>query len=181
MIQWALAAALICGASVFTACTSDDDNPVNPTTPPTELLYQWITDYEEEDTEGDGVTVDHAVKVYEFFDDGTGYYECYLLNNGELEFVEYARGENGDFTYTVSGNQVTITLIDEFDEQEPTWTLTFADGQLTDPDGRVYRHSTEAERKQILEWYVEWHGGNTGDDKGTIDASMSGEFEEITI
>ena len=30
MIQWVLAAILICGASVFTACTSDDsDNPIN--------------------------------------------------------------------------------------------------------------------------------------------------------
>ena len=27
MIQWAMAAALICGASVFTACSSNDDNP----------------------------------------------------------------------------------------------------------------------------------------------------------
>ena len=28
LLQWAMAAALICGASVFTACTSDnDDNP----------------------------------------------------------------------------------------------------------------------------------------------------------
>ena len=27
LFQWAMAAALICGASVFTACSSNDDNP----------------------------------------------------------------------------------------------------------------------------------------------------------
>ena len=27
IFQWAMAAALICGASVFTACSSNDDNP----------------------------------------------------------------------------------------------------------------------------------------------------------
>jgi hypothetical protein len=177
-MQWVMAATLICGASVFTSCSDNDDNPVNPTTPTAELLYQWITDYEEEDTEGDGMTADHGVKVYEFFDDGTGYYERYLLNNGELEYVEYCRGENGDFTYTVSGNQVTITLLDEFNELEPTWTLDFTDGLLIDPDGRVYRHSTEAEREQIFEWYVAWHGGNAEDDENkdnvvTLTATVS--------
>ncbi|MBR1667345.1 MAG: glycoside hydrolase, partial [Bacteroidaceae bacterium] len=32
LIQWVLAATLVCGASIFTACSSDeDDNPVVPT------------------------------------------------------------------------------------------------------------------------------------------------------
>ena len=30
MIQWVLAATLVCGASVFTACVSSDDNPISP-------------------------------------------------------------------------------------------------------------------------------------------------------
>lgn len=30
MMQWAMAAALICGATVLTACSSNDDNPVTP-------------------------------------------------------------------------------------------------------------------------------------------------------
>ena len=30
--QWMLAAILICGSSVFTACTSSEDNPVQPVT-----------------------------------------------------------------------------------------------------------------------------------------------------
>jgi len=30
IFQWALAAALICGASVFTSCSDNDDNPATP-------------------------------------------------------------------------------------------------------------------------------------------------------
>ena len=30
MIQWVLVATLTCGASVFTACSSNDDNPATP-------------------------------------------------------------------------------------------------------------------------------------------------------
>jgi hypothetical protein len=155
-----LAATLICGASVFTSCSSDD-NPVTPIIPSKDLLYQWVVDYDVEDIEGNGVTVDHVMKVYEFFADGTGYYEYYLLNKGELEFVEYLRGFNGDFTYTVSNNMVTIKLLDEFDELEPIWELTFTDGRLIDPDDRIFRHSTDAEREQIFEWYTMWTNNPT--------------------
>jgi len=155
IMNWVLVATLVCGASVLTSCSSDDI-PVNPIIPAKDLLYQWVVEYDMEDIEGDGVTVDHAVKVYEFFADGTGYYEYYMLNKGELEFVEYLRGFNGEFTYTVSNNLVTIKLLDEFDEQEPIWNLTFTDGHLIDPDDRVFRHSTDAEHEQILEWYTMW-------------------------
>ena len=161
--NWVLAATLICGTSVFTSCSSSD-NPVKPTISAKDLLYQWVVDYDMEDIEGDGVTVDHAVKVYEFFSDGTGYYEYYLLNKGELEFVEYLRGFNGEFTYTVSNNMVTIKLLDEFDELEPIWQLTFTDGHLIDPDDRVFRHSTDAEHEQILEWYTMWTNNPTPPD-----------------
>ena len=33
IFQWMLAAILICGASVFTACSSNDDNPAGSGTP----------------------------------------------------------------------------------------------------------------------------------------------------
>ena len=38
LFQWSLAAALICSASVFTACTSSDDNPVSPQREPKTVL-----------------------------------------------------------------------------------------------------------------------------------------------
>ena len=42
MIQWVLAATLVCGASVFTSCTNDDD-PVTPPTDEVEALLQKMT------------------------------------------------------------------------------------------------------------------------------------------
>ncbi len=33
IMNWMLAAILICGASVFTSCSSNDDNPVVPAEP----------------------------------------------------------------------------------------------------------------------------------------------------
>ena len=39
LFQWAMAAALICSASVFTACTSNDDNPVKPDKPATDKVH----------------------------------------------------------------------------------------------------------------------------------------------
>ena len=35
MLQWVMAATLVCGASVFTACSSNDDEPNTPVTPVT--------------------------------------------------------------------------------------------------------------------------------------------------
>ena len=43
LMQWAIAAALICGASVFTSC-SKDDNPVNPADNLSEkIIGKWMT------------------------------------------------------------------------------------------------------------------------------------------
>ena len=42
MIQWVLAATLVCGTSVFTSCTNDDD-PVTPPTDEVEALLQKMT------------------------------------------------------------------------------------------------------------------------------------------
>ena len=42
MIQWVLAATLVCGASVFTSCTNDDD-PVTPPTDEVEAQLQKMT------------------------------------------------------------------------------------------------------------------------------------------
>ena len=43
MIQWVLVATLICGASVFTACSSNDDNPATPDLNLSEkIIGKWI-------------------------------------------------------------------------------------------------------------------------------------------
>ena len=166
--QWVMAATIVCGLSVLTAC-SVDDNPVTSDTTKKEVLYQWIADYAEQST--DTLTsdlYDRVVKVYEFFDDGTGYYEHYLLKDDELVYAYNLRGENGDFEYTVSNDKVTIKLADIYGENDSTWTVSCASYTLTDPDGKTFRHSTEAEREQVMAWYESWHGGSA---EGTIDLS----------
>jgi len=166
--QWVMAATIVCGLSVLTAC-SVDDNPITSDTTKKEVLYQWIADYAEQST--DTLTsdlYDRVVKVYEFFDDGTGYYEHYLLKDDELVYACNLRGENGDFEYTVSNDKVTIKLADIYGENDSTWTVRCASYALTDPEGRVFRHSTENERDLVFAWYESWHGGAA---EGTIDLS----------
>ena len=44
MMNWVLAAILICGATVFTSCLSSEDNPVNPVDNLSEkIIGKWIT------------------------------------------------------------------------------------------------------------------------------------------
>ena len=46
IMNWMIAAILICGASVFTSCSSNDDNPVNPVEPDLnvaeKIIGKWI-------------------------------------------------------------------------------------------------------------------------------------------
>jgi hypothetical protein len=146
-----------------------EDNPVTTDTTKKEVLYQWIADYAEVVTdESEGTLYDRVVKVYEFFNDGTGYYEHYLLKDDEILYALNLRGENGDFEYTVSNDKVTIKLADLYGENDSTWMVSCANQILTDPDGKAFRHSTKAEREQVFAWYEEWHGGEA---EGTIDLS----------
>ena len=54
LLQWAMAAALICGASVFTACTSDNDD--NPATPDLNLSEKIIGKWKALRQKEDGTT-----------------------------------------------------------------------------------------------------------------------------
>ena len=42
MFQWVIAAALMCGTSVFTSCTSKNDNPVAPAQPDLNIAEKII-------------------------------------------------------------------------------------------------------------------------------------------
>ena len=66
MMTWVLAATLVCGASVFTACTSDNgDNPVAGKSLAEKIVGKWI----HADTDGEAVTTDMK-SVYTFTKDG---------------------------------------------------------------------------------------------------------------
>ena len=159
-----MTAILLCGASVFTSCSKDDENKSENLTP-AKLAGLWVAAYADDKTEGDL----HWTRVLEDFlfrGDGTGYYECYLLDGNQLVGAEADR-DNDETHYTISGNTVTITR----DNSIVMWTLTYADGKLIDTDeGIVYQKATTEQQALVEQLYNDWQGINSGtkDDGSTI-------------
>jgi len=161
IMQWVLAAALIIsGLGMLSSCEKFEEANHD-------ILCQWICDRAEEGISArTGLEYNRVVEVYEFFDNGTGYYECYLLNGDELLSANYVRGENGNFRYDVKGDldlrstvakknahiclDLTIFLLDR---SWTPWTVRYADGLITDGEGGVFTPATEAQREQILQLY----------------------------
>jgi len=161
IMQWVLAAAMIIsGLGMLSSCEKFEEANHD-------ILCQWICDRAEEGISArTGLEYNRVVEVYEFFDNGTGYYECYLLNGDELLSANYVRGENGNFRYDVKGDldlrstvakknahiclDLTIFLLDR---SWTPWTVRYADGLITDGEGGVFTPATEAQREQILQLY----------------------------
>lgn len=161
IMQWVLAAALIIsGLGMLSSCEKFEEANHD-------ILCQWICDRAEEGISArTGLEYSRVVEVYEFFENGTGYYECYLLNGDELLSANYVRGENGNFRYDVEGGldlrstvakknahiclDLTIFLLDR---SWTPWTVRYADGLITDGEGGVFTPATEAQREQILQLY----------------------------
>ena len=62
MMNWVMAATLVCGASVFTACTSDNgDNPVAGKSLAEKIVGKWI----HVDTDGSTYTITAHLKKVE--------------------------------------------------------------------------------------------------------------------
>jgi hypothetical protein len=161
IMQWVLAAALIIsGLGMLSSCEKFE--AANR-----DVQCQWICDFAEEGISArTGLEYNRVVEVYEFFENGTGYYECYLLNGDELVSANYVRGENGNFRYEVEGDldlrstvakknaqvslDITVYLLDR---SWTPWTVRYADGLITDGEGGVFTPATEAQREQILQLY----------------------------
>ena len=101
MIQWVLAATLVCGTSVFTSCTSDnDDNPVGDNSLMEMIVGKWI----HTDTDGEAVTTD-MMSVYTFTKDGSALKGWYSMSMTEIGVWAY----NQETDVAVSGNTITMT------------------------------------------------------------------------
>ena len=162
----------------LTACSSsdDDDKKVDDLTVQ-QLAGLWVADYAENKTEGD-LTWTRVVEDYLFRADGTGYYECFLLNGDNYAGAESARGEDGEgeFHYTISGNTVTVTI----DKTGEKWTMSYADGKLTDPERIAFQKATTAQQT-LVEWlYSEWQGMNSGEegDDGNLNTPVTDEYTD---
>ena len=152
--RWVLAAALLLsGLGLMSSCQEMIDNLTDG------LMRQWICDYLEDGTDPEtGLAYDRVIEVYEFFENGAGYYECYLLNGDVLVNAESLRGKDGDFAYTVSGYAgsggvyyaaVNVSLLDGSE----AWTMKFTGSSLIDDYGYPFSPADEAQSAQIYQWY----------------------------
>ena len=121
---WMLAAIFICGLTVFTACTSDNDDNPTPGGTTAELVGRWTADVTGATATlwGDG----KAMQTTELSSDGTGSTDTYYLLNEDIAIARshqtfrYTATADGLLTMTMDGSQQTATA---------TWSV--ADGRLT--------------------------------------------------
>ena len=125
LMQWVLAATLICGTSVFNSCSSDnDDNHVGASD---ELVVgQWYSD-----VSGDTYaawTYGKAWQQTELKADGTGVTNIYYLDGD----VAVGR-EHYSFTYTATEGVLTMDIAER--NTKTTARYTVSDGKLTLTEG----------------------------------------------
>ena len=158
-LNYLLIAATVCGISFATAsCSKDDDENNVETLTAERLAGLWVTEYAESGTDGER-TWTRAVEDYRFNADGTGYYESYLLDGQNYAGAVLVRDE-GALHFTITGSTVSITD----DKTSSHWTLTYADGKLTDSDRYVFQRATAEQQTLVEQLYGEWQKANSGDD-----------------
>ena len=127
LMQWVLAATLICGTSVFTSCSSDnDDNPVPESGASGELVGQWYSDVS--GATYAAWTFGKAWQQTEFNADGTGTTSIYYLNNDDA-----VGRERYSFTYTAKEGVLTMDIAER--NTKTTARYTMSDGKLTLTEG----------------------------------------------
>ena len=124
LMQWVLAATLICGTSVFTSCSSDnDDNHVGASG---ELVGQWYSDVS--GATYAAWTYGKAWQQTELKADGTGVTNIYYLNNDDA-----VGRERYSFTYTAKEGVLTMDIAER--NTKTTARYTVSDGKLTLTEG----------------------------------------------
>ena len=138
---------IICGTSVFTSCTSDnDDNPSPESGANSELVGQWYSD-----VSGDTYaawTYGKAWQQTELKADGTGVTNIYYLDGD----VAMAR-ERYSFTYTATDGVLTMDIAER--NTKTTARYTVSDGKLTMTEGDhqlAMQKMDEAKAKDFDEW-----------------------------
>lgn len=153
---WIISVAIL----MLTACSSNDDDENKAENLTAEqLVGLWVTEYAESGTDGD-LHWTRALEDYRFNADGTGYYESYLMDGQKYIGALLVRDE-GALHYTITGNTVNITD----DKTSGKWTLTYADGKLTDSDRFVFQKATAEQQTLIDQLFGEWQKANSGNNK----------------
>ena len=107
---------MICGASVFTACSSDDDKPTLSTQQKMEksLVGLWCEKFEYEDVTEDGKPFNHALLAVETKADHTGYVALAVFDDEFNEPLEvYGGPKDAPFAWQVTEDgHITLTVPD---------------------------------------------------------------------
>ena len=101
-MQWAIAAALICGASVLTSCSSNDDNPAIPDLNLSEkIIGKWII----ADKDGQPALTNEKV-VYNFISTTKAYLSLSFTDNS-IEGTPWE--DQREAIVEIIGNNITLT------------------------------------------------------------------------
>ena len=183
-MQWVMAATLVCGTSVFTSCTSDnDDNPATKPEANSQLVGQWYSDVS--GTTHAAWTYGKAWQQTELKADGTGTTSIYYLNNDDA-----VGRERYSFTYTARDGVLTMDIAER--NTKTTARYTVSDGKLTMTEGDhqlAMQKMDDAKAKDFDAWsrkdnlvnvpqparYTVFVYGNAG---GTMDAIIEYGFWE---
>ena len=121
MMNWMLAAILICGASVFTSC-STDDNPVNPADNLAEkIIGKWIMN----DFNGESLPT-NGKGVFDFVSATKATVSASIVAHSEIEELW---NDHTEYAVEIKGNKVTLTH--EFKEEGVTITFELTVNSIT--------------------------------------------------
>ena len=185
MIQWVLAAILICGASVFTSCSSNEDNPAAPVQPNLNLaekiVGKWIV------AELDGELCPTNLKATVTFESPTKAY-CSLS-----DVYSPAWNEEIAADVTINGNKVIITAEES---EHVSHVLNVNVVSMTDTDmvlssdwivfvdGKEYYHEVYGQERWVRVAYDYssdvigmWEGRSTGSDTQEFDDGENHRWE----
>ena len=138
-----MAMAMLCCLAAMNACIPGEPLPKELQG----LVGEWVTDYAEDGVIGD-MSYNRVVEHYAFFENNTGYYECFLLNGDQLVGSEYLRGEEGSFQYGL----IAPGYLGLYHSRDEYWYMTYNKGVLRDPERLLYTRASEEMVAQMTTW-----------------------------
>ena len=170
---WMLAAILICGTSMLTSCSKDDDQTTNAGPGPLAEKLSGGTWYEIYEASGvaeeEGPSYAEAeycvvVDIYHFQPDGTGDFQrCFFDEESSDPVMTHGILGYGEFTYSSAADgTVTITLKNNWNQSYPrTWNVKYANEAITamGVDGQTLTlERADDETRAVLDYMVEQNG-----------------------
>lgn len=114
LMQWVIAATLVCGTSLFIACTSNNDNAVTPAPQDMEesLVGLWWDEFEYADVTEDNVPFSRVLLAVQVNADHTGCIYLGVFNDADSNPVAvYGGPKDAGFTWQMLADG-TVTLSD---------------------------------------------------------------------